>query len=198
MAVSSIPSPMRVNSPRFANDQTSLPSPNAYQQVQQTYQQSDQFSFEQTFGGGNGSQPSTPQPGQQSDRSRNNSGMTSEYVRQELRSHISGRTAQHQQSIQSQAPPPPAQSSQQQLSHTLSLSADLDMFSLLSDSNDDFASGLLNMDNSTGIHSPVSHLNLNLNRPAMVSVTTRPTTAHTSLSSMTLYICEKCNELYEH
>ncbi|CAG2182369.1 unnamed protein product, partial [Oppiella nova] len=27
--------------------------------------------------------------------------------------------------------------------------------------------GLLNMDNSTGIHSPVSHLNLNLNRPAM-------------------------------
>ncbi|CAG2108313.1 unnamed protein product, partial [Medioppia subpectinata] len=83
MAIGSIPAPMRVNSPRFAGDQ-SLPSPNQYpnlQPQQQSYGHSpDGFNFDQAFGG-NGSQPATPQPGggqQQNDRSRNNSGMTSD------------------------------------------------------------------------------------------------------------------------
>ena len=169
MSVSSIPSPMRVNSPRFASE-SSQPSPN-YQTVQTYNQSNDQFNFDQF--GGNGSQPSTPQPmtpqsAQSADRSRNNSGMTSEYVKQEIRSLVSGRTQQQQQ-MQSHSGPPSQQQPQQlpQLSsQSLSLGSDLDMFSLLSDNSNDFTQGLLNIgtDNHNSMSSPVSHLNLNMNR----------------------------------
>ena len=178
MSVSSIPSPMRVNSPRFPSE-SSLPSPN-YQNVQTYSQQSDQFNFDQSFGG-SGSQPSTPQPlTPQSDRSRNNSGMTSEYVKQEIRSLVSGRTQQQQHQTQGGHPSQSQQQQQQQhqqlslSSHSLTLSsADLDMFSLLNDNSDDFTQGLLNIgaDNTSAMNSPVSHLNLNMGRNnSMVSV----------------------------
>jgi len=164
MTVTTLPSPMRVNSPRFATDQ-SLPSP-SYQTVTYSQQTADQFTFEQTFAQNN-SQPN--------DRTRNNSGMTSEYVRQELRTLVSGRTQQQQtQQIQQSV------SQQQQMSQMSSQSitpADLEMFGigLLSDSNDDFTQGLLNIGNNevnTNVNSPVPNLSLNINRTnSMVSLT---------------------------
>ncbi len=155
MTVTTLPSPMRVNSPRFVNE-TSLPSPN-YQTVTYT-QSSDQFTFESTFAQNNNNS-------QQNDRTRNNSGMTSEYVRQELRTLVSGRTQQQQQIQQT-----PQQHNQQlsQMSQSL-IQTDLEIFGLLSDSGDDFTQGLLNVsaadvNTNVGVNSPVSHLSLNLNR----------------------------------
>lgn len=171
MAVPSLPSPMRVNSPRFANE-TSLPSPN-FQTV--SYQQSsDQFTFEQTFSQNN-SQPN--------DRTRNNSGMTSEYVRQELRTLVSGRTQQQQQQLQQQTP------QQQQISQLSSQSltqADLEMFGLFSDTSDDITQGLLNIsaDTNAGVNSPVSHHNLNMNRSnSMVRIR-----FHSTVKKVLLYL----------
>ena len=169
---------MRVNSPRFPSE-SSLPSPN-YQSVQSYSQSMDQFNFDQAFVG-NSSQPPTPQPmTSQSDRSPNNSGMTSEYVKQEIRSLVRGRTQQQQ--IQTQAGPASQQQHQELTLSSQSLtlssilsSADLDMFDLLNDSSTDFTQGLLNMgsDNTNSINSAVSHMNLNMNRTNwMVSVGT--------------------------
>jgi hypothetical protein len=91
--------------------------------------------------------------------------MTSEYVRQELRTLVSGRTQQQQQIQQT-----PQQHNQQlsQMSQSL-IQTDLEIFGLLSDSGDDFTQGLLNVsaadvNTNVGVNSPVSHLSLNLNR----------------------------------